>query len=214
MNFESAEHPQILKNQWGLQTVLKNKILPAHKNMFRLFACSYFCISPSLLHYLEMPSIVTTFPPSFFFLQTAHYFFIWCHFSWLWDPCFPWLSQYFFLNPGLTFIWVFAFPISFTVHQTLFRELYCLKWKKKTYYNLGEILSTSLILWFQTRCCWQSRDSLLYIKWLPVVYDTTICLLLLKKEARDTKGKCKRFNWSHFIIFLSSESHINIPSGL
>lgn len=67
MNFESAEHPQILQNQWGLQTVLKNKLLPAHKNMFRIFACSYFCISPSLLHYLEMPSIVTTFPPPLFF---------------------------------------------------------------------------------------------------------------------------------------------------
>lgn len=53
------------------------------------------------------------------------------------------------------------------------------------------MLSSSQILWFQTRCFWQIRDSLFYIKWLPVVYDATICLELLKKEARDKKGKWK-----------------------
>lgn len=65
LNIESAGHPQCLQNQCGLQTGLKNKL---QESMFQLFACSYFCISPSLLHYLEMPSIVTTFhPPLFFF---------------------------------------------------------------------------------------------------------------------------------------------------
>lgn len=49
-----------------LQTGLKNKLLPAYKSMFQLFACSYFCISPSFLHYLEMASIVTTFSPHSF----------------------------------------------------------------------------------------------------------------------------------------------------
>lgn len=69
LNIESAEHPQLLQNQCGLQTGLKNKLLPAHNLMLQLFACSYFCISPSLLHYLEMASIVTTVPPLFFFSE-------------------------------------------------------------------------------------------------------------------------------------------------
>lgn len=100
LNIESAGHPQHLQNQCGLQTGLKNKLLPAQESMFQLFACSYFCISPSRLHYLEMPSIVTTFhtPPPFFFLQTAHYFFI-RH----WNPCFFLIVSIFLSKSGTYF---------------------------------------------------------------------------------------------------------------
>lgn len=66
-NFERAEHPQLVQNQWGLQALLKNNLLTTFSTWqcvpaFCLFLFLYFSL---ILSYLEIAPIATIFFPLF-----------------------------------------------------------------------------------------------------------------------------------------------------